>query len=803
MVGWKSPLTLVVAVAAVGIVLLTLRERLPLQDWLIGDYGRIGGWQALFCVGCVSTGQVLLAHVLRLSFPMVEHWVMSMALGVVVFVLAMYLAGAFALYSSLFAVALPLLMTAIGAPTTLKALRGARAQWRALPSRPSWAGRVAVAFGLAALTLLYLQTATPDSISYDAAWSHLTIAESYAREGRIVSFPASTPKNLPHLSSILYTWAFLVPGFSHPALHWMMAQHTELLLFLWTLVGVSATVGWVLGGERSRGAWAAFFLFPGFFVYDSNLGAGSDHVAAFFALPLLLAAVRASQGLSPRLGVLAGLFAGAALHTKYQCAYLVGPIVVLFTIRVFTPGFLWRRLKQSLGGATGEQGARLGTVLSGHAVPATAMLAAFGCATLLSFGPHLLKNWLFYRNPVYPLLLDTFRGSAPLLSDWPYDPMAQATAKGDFLTQLVSALRLMFTFAFEPQYTFGAGLPSFGFLFSLMIPIALIHAKNRRMLTALLLAQGSVFLWALVYRVDRNLQLLLPWLVVVTASATILSWRTGRLARVGVSLLLLTQVAWGTPFLVGGGGERIKSFMDHVKRSLSRAEGDPYDSFRRPYRELGEALPKDAVVLLHTAHLHLGIDRTVLQDWAGWQYLIDYRAMRTPRDVFERYRRVGVTHMVWNRYDFPSSKQEDVLFFLFTRRYAVAVPAPRNFLLWAMPSEPPPEREPVRVLALGLHGYGDGLYAIDKMGVIEDVSPECQPYPAPDLALTKEADLAVLLQQADAVLVARGRTLERPAMMRLSRCFTREHDYYAGYGVAGYSVHLRRQNGSLCPESMG
>ena len=42
----------------------------------------------------------------------------------------------------------------------------------------------------------------------------------------------------------------------------------------------------------ARLTWIAMFLFPGIFLYDSNLHAGADHIAALFCIPLVLALLR-------------------------------------------------------------------------------------------------------------------------------------------------------------------------------------------------------------------------------------------------------------------------------------------------------------------------------------------------------------------------------------------------------------------------------------------------------------------------------------------------------------------------------
>lgn len=784
----RTPLlTAPVALAMAAIFAVALNQSHPIRTWLVWDYLQIAAWQSLLCLACTSLGQLLLAKVFRVSFPVAEQWVMSMTLGVVGFVVLMYLGGALHLYGRAFGVGLPLAMIVAGR-------RATRTEFRRSLGEPllaglnsqAWLTRLALGFGVFGATLLYLQCATPDSIHYDATWSHLVIAEDYAREGGIVPFIAETPKNLPHLSSILYTWDFLVPGFTHPAQRWLMAQHTEFLLLVWTLLAVNATAALMLSRSRLNAGWAAFFLFPSYFLYDSNLGAGSDHVAAFFALPLMLSAIRASEKLSPRLCALAGVFGGAALHTKFQCLYLVAPVIALLAVP-------WALLfyRSLLSRARGE--------FAPYRANLWLAPLLFGLGIVIGFGPHAITNWVFYRNPVYPLMLGFFKGSTPIFPDLPYDPMQQALAPQALSTRLNTALKLMFTFSFDPQYSFFGNLPQFGSVFTLLIPITLLHARRRRLLVGLLLAQGSVFMWCFVYRVDRNLQLLLPWLAAVTAATIAAAWSTGLIARVSLLPLIGLQIAWGSKFMIAGGADRVRSLINLFSGDLKPGNDSPYDRFRANYRELGEKLPQDATLLLHTAHIQLGINRRTLSDWAGWQYAIDYRKMRTPRDVYLRFRELGITHMVWNNYDFPSLKQEDVLFFAFTRHYAEELPAPSGFRLWQMPKRPPPEVAPFKVVTLGLYGYRDGLYAIDKLGVFEDLPAESKHFPRPDVALARTEHVAASLRRADAALLARNAHPDASASEELDRCFSHEHSYYSGYGGISYSVYLRK----LTPECAG
>ena len=199
---------------------------------------------------------------------------------------------------------------------------------------------------------------------------------------------------------MLTTWPFLVPGFDLPALRWMMALHTEFTVFLWTLVGVAAATRW-LAQREVRGTWAAFALFPGIFVYDSNIAGASNHFLALFAVPMLLAAYQVMRRFDRSSAILAGLVVGGALLSKFQALYLLAPLVIWALVRAVS--LIVRRYR-------GDQ------ELPGPKAIAIAIGLTAGVALLVML-PHLGSNWVSYSNPMYPLMPDVFTGSHPTVAD--------------------------------------------------------------------------------------------------------------------------------------------------------------------------------------------------------------------------------------------------------------------------------------------------------------------------------------------------------------------------------------------------
>jgi hypothetical protein len=520
-------------------------------------------------------------------------------------------------------------------------------------------------------------------------------------------------------------------------------------------------------------------LFPGYYVYDSNFAGGSDHIAAFFALPMLLASMRAAKTFDLAHCALAGLFAGALMHTKFQCFYLVAPVGAYLLGRWVYVGlrlFQGRRTKFESMLRPGNLG-----------WSPLLYLAAF----FLSFGPHLLVNWVFYKNPVYPLLPELFpRG--PHLDGMPYDPFV--LTRNAYSSTVKQAFTLMFTFSVNPQYNFGEPIPTFGSLFTLMSPVTLVSFRLRRLWVAFILSYGALFLWCFTYRIDRNLQLVLPWFVAVTGATIAVAWRSGTLGRLAIVLAIGLQASWGARFMLVGGHERVQSLLNLIRQYPEATLKARYDAFRRPYRELGEKLPQDALLLVHTAHVHLGINRPTIGDWAGWQHVIDYRPMKNARDVYDLYRRLGITHIVWSL-QYPATKQEDALFFEFARHYARPLQETGDFRLWAMPTSRPPECDAMVVLARGLYGYPDGLYPVTSLQVFEELPANLVVFPKPQATADDSEGWARLLERADAVLWVKGEAqFEQAAKVTLDSNFEHEHTYYSGYGGRRHAVWLRKMS---------
>jgi hypothetical protein len=545
-------------------------------------------------------------------------------------------------------------------------------------------------------------------------WSrnNLSIAEQYAAEGAIRRFPEGLlAGTYPELATLIYTWAFLLPGttlFDHIEL----AAHLEFAAFLGMLAAIPSLVRHLVPGVDAHWSWATFFLFPAIFVYDSELCCGADHFAALFAAPIFIALFRAWERPSAGACALVAVFVSGALSTKYTAAGLaIGPAIAI-AIRA-------AQLRAWKG------------------------LAAFVAVTLIVTSQHWLRNWVFYGDPVYPLLADVFNPRP-----WTVDSARwQATFQEIkwipdtvLVREIRDLLRILVTFSFDvhdfPSYH--GKIPVFGSLFT-FATVALPFLRGTRRPWAVTLATyAGMIYWALLTPQDRYLQALLPWMVGVTTATLILVWRVNRAARAAVCLLVALQLVWAGDayFLPSHGMTRAAPVRATLDLFAGRYSSDaprtrtPLDG----WPELGRMIPAGARVLLHEQDVHLGLGAASVLDFLPFSYGINYGRQRSMREAYELLRSMGVTHLVWE----SSSRRADsfagdLVFFSFALRHATPPLSVGRYFLAAMPDAPPPEASHGSVVVIGCAPgpYVSGVYELNDLAVPPVPRDSPSRYPSP------------------------------------------------------------------------
>jgi hypothetical protein len=685
------------------------------QTWLSVRYALYWAIAAIFAAGCLAAGQLVVRALAPPDLALRDHLVLAFGAGVLAFATLTFLAGIAGLLGGVFFVLAPLLLLATGGRSVLRDLfpriRAALAHARAELRPAHWVTAVTT-LGILGVVLVYLPILAPANVSFDARWYHLSIAEQYATDGAIRRFPEGLlAGTYPELATLIYTWAFLLPGgalFDRIEL----AAHLEFAVFLGTLAGIPSLVRQLVPEVDARWSWATFFLFPAIFAYDSELCCGADHFAALFAVPIFLALFRAWDGPSPRACALVAVFISGALCTKYTAASLV--------------------IAPSMAMAIGAVRLR-----------AWKGLAAFAATVLAITAQHWLRNWIFYGDPIYPVMAEYFRPHPWTIdSDRWYRTFHEIKTIPNTLLvhDALDLLRVLATFSLDVHDypSFHGKVPVFGSLFTFATVALPFLRRTRRAWAVTLATYVGMTYWALLTPQDRYLQALLPWMVGVTTATLILAWRVSRAARAAVCGVVALQLAWAPAiyFLPSHGmtnAAPVRATLDLLggsHSSIASVARTPLDG----WPQLGRLVPPGARVLAHEQDIHLGLGAASVLDLLPFSYGINYGRQRSMREVYELLRSMGVTHLIWQ----SSSRRADsfagdLVFFSFAARYAKRPLAVGGYFVASMPDSPPPETPHGNVVVIGCvpGPYASGVYDLADLAVPPVPADSPARYPRP------------------------------------------------------------------------
>jgi len=695
-----------VLVAAGGLAFaLTVHRHEPIQGWLFFRYLRATMLATLFSMACLTAGHAVLVRALRRVLPLDEHLTIAFALGVLVFFFASFVFGLLKLYGLAFFVLGPCSLIALGARDFIRtAARLRRHVGRVDLSLSLGARRGAVlAYGCVGVLLIWVTIFSPRNASYDARWYHLPIAEHYVAQGGITAFREGwIPGALPQLASLIYAWAFSLPGHLFDRVE--AAAHIEFAIFLMTLVGVAAIVRRTLR-ERAPLSWVALFLFPGIFCYDSGLVLGADHVAALWAPPIFLLCLRYWERPTRNYVVLLGAVVAGALDTKYTAAILLPlPLAVLIA-----------------------RAARRDPRLPRSAAWGSGAVAIASIVVLTS--PHWLKNAVFYGDPLFPLLRRWFPSH-------PWSPAAEATYQAWHtlrrpplsIGSILEMATTLATFSFVPHDfpQYHGELPVFGSLFTLCTPLFFFFGPPHRLWWLVGGSYAGIATWFWIHQFDRYLQVLVPWMAAATAVVLIRAWREGGVLRIATGSLIALQIVWGSavPFLPAhraAGSSIYKVVIDLLGRSDPKESADRLISYP-DWEAIGRELPRDARVLVHEEEIHLGLAAAAALDYSGDQGMFYWGepGASSPAQVWKRLRAHGISHVVWaDHLDHATDTVAGgLVFFEFATYYTHRLGSYGGFALASLSDAAPSETAPREVAYYPCDPdplFAPGIYPLEAM----------------------------------------------------------------------------------------
>lgn len=745
-----------------AIFLGVVNHHYSITQWLAWRYFTVAGLSVLWALSCLAGGYFLLDRLrIRVADAGTEA-ALAFPLGVFAFQTAIFLLGLVHLLGVVTFVLLPVGFALAGARRLKQAVRLASG----IVPPSSLPRLLVVLFGIAGAALVYVQILSPEAFSWDARWYHLPIAQQYALEGAVRRSPEGWwLAAYPHGASLLYTWGFLLPGgllFDRMEL----CAHLEFVIFVATIASIPVLVRALVPGLKAQGTWAVMFLFPGIFLYDGNLCAGADHIAALWCIPLVLALIRVWKTWTVQDGLLFGTFMAAGIASKYSAWSMLLAPGLIFLARA--AGLALARWFPRLGVQTTSDGG--GTVASagpGSRPPSRpAVLPALlvgGAALLVLSGQFWLRNWIWYGDPFYPILHEHLR-----VRPWTAEASASYRVFKTFLTPIApgmegvkDALTTTLTFSFKPNDwpVFHRDVPVLGSLFTLsMLCLPFVRA-SRRLWLAYLGGMLAVAVWYLTSHQDRHLQTWMPGMVACTAATLALVWeRRSTLLRGLLVTLVGAQIIWGAdvPFF-----PTHNLLHDSPLRVVSNFLASGFlktpDRFRLYTDEglVAERLPDDANLLMHESNLHVGFDSRVVND--QWQGRISYAALASPRAIYSELADLKVTHVGWQQnLSGWSSLGHDLAFLGFALPYTLEQAVLGQYTLARFPDRAPsaPFNDRVAMLACGTP-YPNGSYRVGAL-----VTPEPgKPWATPEASLS---DLAAAVAGAGFLVVDPGCTPQLP-----------------------------------------
>jgi hypothetical protein len=746
----RSIVTLCVVLSATALFGWVVHQNYPIDEWLFWHYAVYWVATGTWLAGVLGVGHQIVTRTFRLALPTHEATVTALAVGLFAFELAMLVLGIAHAFRGLAFFAVPVAFLAGG----FSGLRQLLGRWRALFTRTrphlGLVGLASIAFGLLVFAMIYFAALTPENVQFDSRWKHMSLAEDWVAYGGLRRrdegwlFAAR-----PHMTSLLYSWAFLLP---HARLFdkMLLCAHLELAIFaVTTLVGIPALVRRLVPRADPRVVWAARFLFPGVLLYDSSLSAGADHIGALFGVPAAFLLLKTWKRLELRPTLLLATVLAGAVLVKETVALMLVPFPALCVV-VRATGLLVQKLR----GRASAEDARNAWV---------SPLAAAGVALALT-APLWLENLVWFGDPLYPSLHSLFSPrpwspDAAYRFEWGYQE-AQMWAPARDLEGLRQTFSALFTYSFEPHdwKKFHRDVPVFGSLFTLLVFCLPFCRGTPRVWALVGWVHLAIFAWFSVHHQDRYLQGILPLMAAATAAMLVLVARQhGPVVRVALGALIGLQLVWG--------GD-VYFFQTHAmarsapKKSIDllssgfENRGDARFAIQSSFQAIGKDLPRRSRLLLHETNINLGTGKTTVLDNPGWQYGIEYGKTKSPAEMHDLFTALGVTHVFGKTEKSKGSDSiaGDIRFFDYLRRHGKNPRSVSGGLLVEVGDKPEgPFEDTVGVLSCG-RDYAPGLYHVEDLST-PPYGPRTKSLPKPRAAAHLPDDAADLVRQSEFVVV--------------------------------------------------
>jgi hypothetical protein len=218
-------------------------------------------------------------------------------------------------------------------------------------------------------------------IFYDSLVYHLALPSQYLMAGRLHATPTNLYSGVPMNMEMLYTWGLAISdGALARLIHWSTGIGVWVTVMAFSLRCRAPLFGWL--------ASAMFFLMP-MTIYNMEttaieIGSTLMVVLCVYACLLFLDGKRDRESGATAFCILSAVFCGLAMGMKYPNWPIPGVMVLALLLS-----------------RTGKRGSLV-----------------FGGTAAVCVSPWVLKNLVFYGNPIFPYLDDVLRPDAEYPVMW-------------------------------------------------------------------------------------------------------------------------------------------------------------------------------------------------------------------------------------------------------------------------------------------------------------------------------------------------------------------------------------------------
>jgi hypothetical protein len=232
------------------------------------------------------------------------------------------------------------------------------------------------------IVLLILIMCAVPPVSRDALTHHLIVPKLYILHGGVVELPDIVFSYYPQLLDLLYCIPLIFQNDILPKyFHFLFGLLTALVIFLYLKNRL----------EKSYGLLGAVLFLSLPVIIKLSTTVYVDLGLIFFSFASLVAVMKWAQNSYRTIYlIVAGIFCGLALSTKYN------GLVTFFILSAMIP-FVY------LNGPGNHKN---------HQIQALYHAGVFVIVSLLVFSPWMIKNYVWTKNPVYPLYNSFFKSGS-------------------------------------------------------------------------------------------------------------------------------------------------------------------------------------------------------------------------------------------------------------------------------------------------------------------------------------------------------------------------------------------------------